>query len=475
MEKGEEMHSDWDMEIDVGVVGAGGCGLTAALAAHEEGAQVAVLEKFDKISGNTGLSTGSVLGAGTKYQRMAGIEDSPEKMIEDLLKQSGPHEVPHLVKVLAYESASLVEWLIEDIGIRMQLITDYRHVGHSVPRLHAPASRKGCDLIDDLVKAVKARQIPIAVGNPVADLVADDAGGVIGLVVRGERTAESRIRARKIILCNNGFGANREMLHRFCPEIAEAPYFGAEGSTGEAITWGEKLGAGLANTGAYQGYAAVSYPYGSIVSWTNIEMGGIMVDGDGKRFGDESIGYSGFTPLVMANSISTPEHPHLAFVIFNSKIRDYCASHEEEFRELIEEGGVKDWTSGEDLSRLFNCSFTQIMKTIDVYNAAARGEREDPFGRTDFGFAPLEPPFVICQVTPALFHTQGGLWINEQAQVVKPDNQAVNNLFAGGGVAAGISGQTGAAGYSSGNGLLTAMGLGRIAGRTAAQQIREGI
>lgn len=469
------MRSDWDMEMDVVVVGAGGCGLTAALAAAEDGVQVAVLEKLDKIGGNTGLSTGSVLGAGSKYQREAGIEDSPEKMIEDISKQSGPHEMPHLVRTLAYESASLVEWLSEDLGIRMQLITDYRHVGHSVPRLHAPPSRKGCDLVDDLVKAVTERQITIAVGNPVADMVSDDSGGVSGVVVRGERTTESRIRARKVILANNGFAANREMLRRFCSEIADAPYFGAEGSTGEAIKWGEKLDAGLANIGAYQGYAAVSYPYGSIVSWTNIEMGGIIVDAEGRRFGDESIGYSGFTPLVMANSISTPEHPHLAFAVFNSKIRDYSASHEEEFRELVDQGGVKEWTSRKDLARFFGHSFAAITETIEAYNSAAGGERPDPFGRTNFGFAPLSPPYVVCQVTPALFHTQGGLLINEQAQVIKPNNEVVKNLFAGGGAAGGISGLTGAAGYSSGNGLLTAMGLGRIAGRNTAREIKQGI
>ena len=469
------MNQNWDMEIDVLVIGAGGCGLVAALAASEGGASVAILEKMERISGNTGLSTGSVLGGGTRFQEQAGIEDSPAKMMEDLLRKSGPHDMPELVRTLAYESASLVHWLADDIRIRLELITDYRHVGHSVPRLHAPPSRKGEDLIDDLVKAVTDRDIPIAISNPVQELVIDDEGAVIGAVAGGERSSTSRIKARKIILANNGFGANRDMLREFCPEIAEAPYFGAEGSNGEAIEWGRDLGVDMANMGAYQGYAAVSYPYGSIMSWTNIEMGGIMVDYRGQRFGDESLGYSGFTPLVMANSVSTPEHPHLAYSVFSAKIRDYSASHEEEFRELVELGGVKEWATVEDLNRFYGHDFEELLATLEAYNEAALGNRDDVFGRTDFGMAPLEPPYVMCQVTPALFHTQGGLRIDNLGQVIKPSGKPVKNLFAGGGAAAGISGRVGSSGYASGNGLLTAMGLGRIAGVEAVKQIQQGL
>ena len=52
--------------------------------------------------------------------------------------------------------------------------------------------------------------------------------------------------------------------------------------------WGETLGAALGNIGAYQGYAAVADPHGSLLSWTTIEKGGIIVNGAGHRFGDES-------------------------------------------------------------------------------------------------------------------------------------------------------------------------------------------
>jgi fumarate reductase flavoprotein subunit len=85
----------------------------------------------------------------------------------------------------------------------------------------------------------------------------------------------------------------------------------------------------------------------------------------------------------------------------------------------------------------------------------------------------LTPPLYAVRVIPGLFHTQGGLLVDEQAHALRPDGSIIANLFAGGGAAAGISGRAGAAGYASGNGLLTALGLGRMAGLTAAAEIQR--
>ena len=79
----------------------------------------------------------------------------------------------------------------------------------------------------------------------------------------------------------------------------------------------------------------------------------------------------------------------------------------------------------------------------------------------------------ICRVVPALFHTQGGLMVDNDGRVLRPNGRPIANLFAGGGAAAGLSGRSGAAGYASGNGLLSAIGLGRLAGLAAAQEIRS--
>ncbi len=145
-----------DNDVDVIVVGSGGCGLAASLAAGDAGASVVVLEKMDTARGNTYVSTGSIPGAGTKYQREVGIDDDPVRFEADLLRQSGPHQAEELTTLLARTSASLVEWLVEDHEIGLQIITEYKHVGHSVPRLHAPADKRGASLMRDLLDGRRA-------------------------------------------------------------------------------------------------------------------------------------------------------------------------------------------------------------------------------------------------------------------------------------------------------------------------------
>jgi len=436
------MSMNFDWQLDLLAIGAGGCGLAAAIAAHDAGLESAVVEKLDRPGGNTALSTGSVPGAGSRFQRAAGIEDSPERMIADYEANAGEHDMMPVMRSLARDSAGLVEWLVDAAGARMSIITDYKHVGHSVPRLHAPVSRRGQDLLDDLVAGAERRGIAIACGNRVRELVTASDGAVLGAVIESSRGEVSRVGAKKIVLATNGYAANRELVSQYCPEIAGAQYFGARGSEGEAVLWGRKLGAALANTGAYQGYATVAYPQGSILSWTTIEKGGVIVDANGDRFGEEArTGYSAYARLVLG--ATEPVH-----AVFDERVR-LIADKEEEFHELMEMKGAKVAATVRELAKLIGAEPGALAASV----------------------ASLVPPLYAVRVVPGLFHTQGGLRVDEDARVLRPDGSPIPNLFAGGGAAAGISGRTGAAGYASGNGLLTALGLGRRAALTAAAEI----
>ncbi|MDT9591476.1 FAD-dependent oxidoreductase [Nocardioides zeae] len=448
-------------DIDVVVVGSGGCGLAAALAAADAGASVVVLEKMDVARGNTFVSTGSIPGAGTRYQRAAGIEDDAARMEADLLRQSGPHEAEDLTALLSRTSASLVEWLVEDHAVGLQIITEYKHVGHTVQRLHAPADKRGASLMRDLLAAVERAGVDVLVGNPVTELLVEE-GRVVGVHVEGPRCGSYDLRARSVILAANGFGNSAELRARYVPDVVDAPYLGAEGSTGEAMSWALELGAATANMGAFQGYAAVADPHGSITSWTTVEQGAVLVDPSGRRMGDESVGYSGFAAVVSASTATS-------WVVMDAATRDRVAAKEPEFAELIEMNGVREAGTAEELAEVIGCDPTTLRDTLDRAGAAARGETEDEFGRVDFGYGPMGAPLCAVRSQPALFHTQGGVRVDSDARVLRTDGTVVEGLYAGGGVAAGISGRNGGAGYSSGNGLLTAVGLGRLAGAHAGR------
>ena len=265
-----------------------------------------------------------------------------------------------------------------------------------------------------------------------------------------------------MLLATNGFAANRDLVTEFCPEIAQAEYFGAPGSTGEAVEWGRALGAELGNMASYQGYAAVAYPQGQLLSWTTVEKGGILVGKDGRRFGNENDGYSGYAAQVMAQG-------EFAWAVYDRPIHD-IAMAEEEYAEMSDMGAIRWADDPRTLAIDAGIDPDGLERTVEAYDAAASSGR-DPFGRTKFGLAPLTRPLAIARVKPGLFHTQGGLLTDAQARVRKEGGGVIPNLFAGGGAAAGISGKSGAMGYASGNGLITALVLGRRAGLTAMEEI----
>ena len=99
------------MKIAVVIVGAGACGLTAALAARDAGADVLVLERDASPSGSTALSSGFVPAAFTRFQAAVGVEDSPQRMFDDIQRKNGGQADARLVKAICAASGPAIEWL----------------------------------------------------------------------------------------------------------------------------------------------------------------------------------------------------------------------------------------------------------------------------------------------------------------------------------------------------------------------------
>ena len=453
---------EWSVETDIVVVGAGACGTAAALAAADRGLNILLLEKTRRVEGNTALSQGMVPAAGTRFQQEAGVKDTPEAMAEDIFRQNSYESDPELSLFLCRESKALVEWLVDRVGVDLRLITDFNYTGFSQFRIHAPPTRTGRELLAQMQAATSQRSnIQLVTECPVRFLLTDEAGNISG-VVAGV-TSEERVKCRKVILACNGFGANREMLERYCPEIAHALYFNHPGNTGEGILWGMELGAAVEHMDAYQAHASIAASQGLLVTWAVILNGGIQVNKEGKRFGNETRkSYSEYAQRVLRQSEG------IAYDIFEEKTYQAVLAGFEEFRQLVETGAVKRADSIKGLAQVLGLDASNLKSTTKAYNAA-RLAGMDEFERTTFGNE-LRPPLYGVQVTAALLHTQGGLKINTRAQVLRPDGSVLPNLYAGGGVAVGISG-SGADGYLAGNGLLAALGWGKVAGEDAANSI----
>jgi flavocytochrome c len=453
---------EFDAHAPLLIVGAGAAGLCAALAAKEAGVDAVVIERDAVPSGSTALSAGLIPAAGTRFQRAKGIADNPQLFAADIQRKAHDEADPVVVEAVAQGSGPLIEWLVDRYDLPFDVVDNFNYPGHSALRMHGLPSRTGQELIDRLRNAAETSDIVILTERVAERLVADADGRIRGIeILRGDRARE-RLGCDALILACNGYGGNPVLVARFIPEMAEALYFGHPGNRGDAVIWGDALGARLAHLGAYQGHGSVATPHNILISWAAIMQGGFQVNAQGRRFCDESRGYS----EAAADVLRQPGG--IAWDVFDERIAG-VARQFEDFRNAERAGALLSaQTIGELAAAMHIPAAALTEEWNEVERLKARSAR-DRFGRQ---FAPEQrcaPAFHAVKVTGALFHTQGGLAIDASARVRRKNGTPFPNLFAAGGAAAGVSGDT-AAGYLSGNGLLTATVLGRLAGKTAAEQ-----
>ena len=314
----------------------------------------------------------------------------------------------------------------------------------------------GRNLVQYLLKAVEPQHnISLVCSTPATSLTLDPEGTVTGVA-----TAAGVITAKAVILATGGFAASNELLARYIPEAANLPYGGHQGSTGDGLLMGIAAGGATENLGAFQPYPIYSPSLRSGLSANLLTHGGILVDEHGHRFSDETRfpGGAGAKMLGLTNKES--------YLIFDDRVFQLM-------REQLEEAGQAgilrraETTSG--LASHLGIDYKGLERTVESYGGEAPGG-EDEFGRP-VG-TPMRPPMYGARVAVAIYHTQGGLKVNANGQVFRPNGSVIGSLYAGGGAAVGMSG-SGAEGYLPGNGLLTALGLGKIAGEHAAEAAAE--
>lgn len=451
---------------DLVVAGAGG-GLVGALRAAQLGLDVLVVEVSAafKRGNNTSMSTAMVPGAGSRFQREAGIEDNPELFFDDVMRKTGGVADERLARTLTTLSPQLVEWMADELALPLSIVTDFHYPGHSRDRCHTLEGRHGTVLLDRLLRQVEASErIDLLVPARLVDVVVDDDRAVRGVVVQMPDGTSEEIPTRAVLLATNGYGADREAVAEHLPEIAGAVYHGSEASTGDAMRIGQSLGAATAYLDAYQGHGALAAGSSTLVGWATIMHGAVVVNTDGHRFGDETSGYSEYAAVLAGQPGAT------GWIVLDQRVHDACLPFTD-FRQTVE-SGVLVWadTSG-GLAQATGLPADALDQELATAAALARGEGEDRFGRTSFEDE-LRPPYAAVRVVPALFHTQGGLVVDEHARVERQDGSVVEGLYAAGGAAAGISGH-GAAGYLAGNGLLPALGLAYLAADHAAHRAAD--
>lgn len=445
-------------KYDLVVAGAGG-GLVGAIKAAQQGHKVLLIDASPDFINtcNTSMTSGMFPASGSRWQRALGIVDSPEIFQSDIMKKTKSTADVTLTKLLTEVSVELVEWMSDSLGVPWELVTDFHYPGHSVDRCLSVPGRLGILVLEPIWNEAKSKELfDFKPSTRLVDVVIKE-NKVVAAVVQSEGQDPVEIPTKNILIATNGYGANQKLLYEYNPEICYVHFQGSKYSRGDALAIGTKHGIATGFLDAYQGHAAVSAHSKTLVGWTTIMQGGFILNLEGKRFGDESAGYSEYAAIL------NDQKGNAGWLIIDQEINDQSMLFKE--YAITAASGAIIWAQTlEELATKLEVPFENLNAEVENATQVDLGLRKDPHGRELFGKT-LKAPFGAIKVRPALFHTQGGLKVNEKAQAIKEDGSVIANMYVAGGAAIGISGH-GSDGYLAGNGLLSAFGLAYIAAKS---------
>ncbi len=467
-----------EVDFDVVVIGSGAAGLSAAVTAHEQGAQrILVAESEGVVGGSSRLAGGIVMAAESRLQKEAGIQDSVDDLLHDYLtfNQYGAQIGP--VRTLLRRSGDTIDWLQEHgVPFAPELIKagiERNRRGHAV-------LGGGQALVDSLHRYCRNNGIEIALGRRVDRLLVRD-GAVHGIAV-----GDDEVTAGSVVIATGGFGADLEKVAQFMPSAYEEGwtwYIGADGSRGDAIAMAAEVGAQL--TGRDNGLRTVGPKFLPNKLNEAYQPGwGVMVDPQGRRFMDESSLYA----------LVDQHYHHIGdrgFMIFDeaamrppAELADRYRSPyplqfpgREPFRprnyqpdlvdEMVAKGRMFTADTVAGLAAAVGLSEDVLTGEIERYNRFCETGGDRDFGKPAEYLLPVSTaPYYIAEVRPCTVNlTAYGLRIDANSQVVHESGTEIQGLYAAGECTGGVLARY----TGSGNALANACVMGRNAGESAAR------
>src|SRR5690349_14840824 len=244
-------HGPWHEQVDLIVVGASVAGLAAAAVAADRGCRTIVVERAKEVGGGAAVEPEYVAAAGTRFQKAAGIDDTPARLVDDVLAATRGAVEPDVATAVAEQGPAVVAWLADRCGVPIALVGGHLPRGHSAARLHAPGERGGAGLVADLARAAgRHARVTVRTGAAAERLVTDETGGVRGVAVRGDRRGAPHAIGGRVLLACGGFAADDALVAEHCPTAAELPYHGTGRAGGEALRLGREAGGAVRALGS---------------------------------------------------------------------------------------------------------------------------------------------------------------------------------------------------------------------------------
>ena len=489
------------VDTDIVIVGAGGAGMTAAIAAANEGKNVVIVESQAMVGGNSVRSTGGMNAAKTpaqdenEFAESAGVEktletaasewagneaitaladtvagqwaeyqanpvgyfDSVELMELDTLIGGHGTNDPALVEALCSNSADAIAWLSEQ-GIELTSVSSFG--GASVKRIHRPVDSEGKTIsvgsymIPLLQAKCEELGVEFIMNTTANEILTDANGAAVGIAATDKNGAAVTVNAKAVILATGGFGANLDMVVEYKPELAGFMTTNAAGAQGQGIDMAVAIGAGTVDMDQIQIHPTVEFNSSQLITEGLRGDGAILVNAEGNRFTDEV----GTRDVVSAAEIAQPGS--YSWLIIDQAMVDASGV----IQGYIESGFTFSGETYEELAEAIGVDPTAFAETMNKWNAAVAAGVDEEFGRTSFANPLDTAPYYAIKVTAGIHHTMGGLTINPQTQVLAGDGTVIDGLYAAGEVTGGVHGGN----RLGGNAVADFVVFGRIAGEQAA-------
>jgi len=408
-------------DADVLIIGGGGAGCAAALAAAERGARVLLATKLRLGDSNTVMAEGGI-------QAAIEPDDTPQRHVQDTLRGGHHAADPALVAALVADGPDVLRWLIRQ-GMQFDQtatgdLATRKAGGMSAPRIVHCRDYTGLEMMRVLREAViQHRGIEVWEQSPAVELLSNERGQkCVGAVLGSLADKRLRmVRTRSVILATGGLG--RLHLNSF-------PTSNHLGATGDGLVLAYRIGAKLRELDSFQyhptGLVHPTHLSGKLVTEGVRAAGALLLNGAGERFIDELL----------------PRDVVCAAIL----------------REVREGRGIRSPRADKerygvwlDTPRLERSAPGLLEREFPKLLARTRG-------------AGLDPRLDPLLVHPTLHYQNGGVVIDVDGATTVP------GLYAVGEVAGGIHGRN----RIMGNALLEIIGFGRRAGIAAVAERDRG-
>jgi succinate dehydrogenase/fumarate reductase flavoprotein subunit len=412
--------------VDLLVLGGGIAGLSAAARAAQDGASVVLVEKAPAVGGSAAYA-GFLWTAPTV----------------EVMREVNPGGDASL-------GARVVEWYDDAIDWVRALGVDVKDpvtvLGYGRGRQTDMAALiSSCERI---VRDAPAGEVLLRTATE--RLLVDD-GRVVGAEVVTGSGERRRIAARWTLLATGGFGGDPELRARLIHPLArDLPLRANPHSVGDGLRLASAAGAafGKEHAGFYghlvaaKAAAAAKDPHELLeLSFFHSEHG-VLLNLDGRRFVDETIGDHISTLAVL----DQPEAR--ALLVCDQRVHDewmmkpYVDGVQpiDRFALAYRLGGrcavADDLEEFEYLPPEWGYHGPAAREALEVFNRQCASGRPDPGRRLDA--APLvDPPYFVTEVIPAITMTFSGVLIDDRARALDPDGSPIPGLLAAGGDAGG--------------------------------------